>query len=369
MPISPRLDRSLYRRISNLVNNANDFIFMGTYSINIDYGIVDKIIHKKRDEQNLLVCCLLPPPTDFVLWDPILRRQFIQAYSLQYGSPTFELSEAISVNPQPAFTILERIWSQAQSRGQRRLRYRSVLDHIQAIASLYNAGIVTLLEPNTHAKFVACESNIYEGSGNLTYYGLEVNVEVYNFYPSKYPRVYSYAFRSYRDFLLDYLARLTQWKHGENYLRNAQQLGNTVSSIISSLGIRFNPKISREKIMRVLESRIKLSSLRSSVWMLPGHIGISKIDFMLSQSYNVLGGLLGELLVYQGKEVEREKIERLHKEIETCTILLSLAKQTISKFKDPQQEMTVYEKEHDETMIKAAELFLEYLQKKSNRMG
>jgi len=364
MPISPRLDRRLYRRISDLVNSASRFIFMGTYSINVDYGIVDKVIRKKQVNQDLMVCCLLPPPTDFVLWDPILRRQFMQAYGLQYGSPAFELSEAISVNPQPAFNILERIWTQGHSRGQRRLRYRSVLDHIHAIASLYSAGIVTLLEPNTHAKFVVCESNIYEGSGNLTRYGLEVNVEVYNFYPDKYPGIYSYAFRSYRDFLLDYLARLIQWKLGENYLRNAQQLGNTVSNLISSLGIRFNPKISREKIVHILENRIKLSSLRSSIWMLPGHIGISRADFMLSQSYNVLGGVLGELLAYQEKEVEKEIIERLHKEIEICTALLSLAKETISKFKDPEEEMAVYEKKYNEAMVKAAEVFLEFLQKK-----
>jgi len=284
MPISPRLDRRLYFKILNLVNNADRFIFFGTYSVSVDYGVVKRILERKQSRRSLMVACLLPPPTDYVLWDRYLRREFIRAYGLSYTAGP-ELSEAVANDPQPAFRILERVWgrSSTSSRGyMSRLRYYSVIRHIETIGSLYRAGVSTFLEPNTHAKFVVSESDIYEGSGNLTRYGLEVNVEVYNFYPAwRSRRVYEYAWRSYQEFLIDYLSRLIDWKIGENYLRYAQQLGSVVASIVSSLGIRFNPEITRDKISHISKVRVEISTLRSNVWLLSGHVEVSKFDFLI----------------------------------------------------------------------------------------
>jgi len=363
MPISPRLSGRLYADISRLVNRAADFIFFGTYSINVDYGVINRIVQRKQSEPELLVACLLPPPTDYIVWDFSLRHQFARAYNLPYSTGP-EISEAIAQNPVPAFNILGSLWSQARSRGYRTIPYRVVLDHIRTIGELYRNGIITLLEPNTHAKFVASESNIYEGSGNLTRYGLEVNVEVYNFYPRSYPRIYEFAWRSYHSFLLDYLSRFVSWKSGATYLQNAQQLGNEISSIVSALGIRFNPKISSEKIFEVLNNRNKISSIRSNLWMLSGHLGLLKVDFLLSTSLSVLNEVIGQMFVWQGKDVEKDIVEKLHKMLETATGLLTRAKAMVYEFKEPKETMADYELENEEKVIASAYRFKEYLGQK-----
>lgn len=366
MPISPRLSGRLYTKVSRIVNNARKFIFFGTYSINVDYGIIGQIIQRRRSEPQLTVVCLIPPPTDYIIWDFSLRRQFMNAYNLPHTAGP-ELSEAIARDPTPAFNILNNIWSLAQSRRYRTLPYRIVLDHIRTIGELYRNGIIVLLEPNTHAKFVVSESDIYEGSGNLTRYGLEVNVEVYNFFSrTRYPRVYEFAWRSYHHFLLDYISRFVEWKNGANYFQNAQQLGKIVVNIGLSLEVRFNPKISSEKINKILDNRNKLTSVRSNLWMLSGHLELLKVDFLLSLALGVMNDAIGQIFVWREKEIERNIVDSLHKSLEISKILLTNAKELISKFDELKKFMTDYELENQEKIFKTAYHFNEYLKELSS---
>lgn len=339
-----------------MVNDARDFIFFGTYSINPDLGIVRRIIEMKMRRPNLYVICLLPPPTDYVLWDYALRREFERTYNVT-GSRLFE---AIAQNPIPAFTILDRIWNQAHG-GRSRLPYQKVLNHIRTIGEFYSAQIITLLEPNMHAKFIVTESNIYEGSGNLTYYGLRVNVEVYNFYSSR--GAYNYASSSYYNFLNDYISRFVEWKSGSNYLRYADQLSNTVSTIVSSLGIRFNPTVSNEKIRKLTEAREKLSITRSDLWMLPGHLGLSKVDLLLSAGESIISEVISQLYQYRSRELKDKNVEEIHGSLELASKLVLRIKKMLSEFK---REDAYYEKEYLPEITELAVKFKSYLQEKGN---
>jgi hypothetical protein len=357
MPISPRLSGKLYKRILNLAKSANDFLFFGTYSLSIDRGILNQIVKQKQSNPNLLVACLLPPPTDFILWDFTVRWRFLQAYGLT-GSNQVELARAVAENPQPAYKILEGLWSQSSAV----VSQRQVTSHIERIGRLYQNGIISFLEPNMHAKFVASESNIYEGSGNLTLYGLSVNVEVYNFYPRTYRKVYQYAARSYVNFLYDYLTNFVDWKYGSHYLTRANQLGQRIEQIATAFGIKFNPKVSQEKINALTKSREKMAIARSELWQLPGHKLLLNLDFSLSMAELQIREVLASLWKQREKEIESEQADSIEKDLEK--IILSLKKVGYT-LKNPEEEKTAYlsgyEKKYLEKNLEEAQRFIEYL--------
>jgi hypothetical protein len=359
MPISQRLSGNIYSKLTDLVTNSTSFIFFGTYSMSVDRSILSRIVYQKQNNPNLLVACLLPPPTDFILWDFSVRRQLLNAYGLSSSNPV-DLARIMAENPQPAYAALDALWNQSRGGASQ----RNVTSHIRRIAELYSNNIITLLEPNMHAKFVASESNIYEGSGNLTHFGLRVNVEVYNFYPRTYEGIYRYAISSYVSFLRVYLVNFVDWKLGNNYLINAHQLGTRIEQIASEFQVRFNPKVSREKIDALTKTREKLSVARSELWQLPGHRLLLKIDFLLSQANLIGQRVLSTLWGLVDKEMDKETAAIVMKDLEKVS---SALKQTVPFLKDLTGETSEcklwYESEYLEKSIAEAHRFEEYLNK------
>lgn len=359
MPISPRLSGRLYGRILNLIRSADEFLFFGTYSISIDRGILNQITRQRQNNQELLVACLLPPPTDFILWDFTVRGHLLRAYGLTGGSH-IDLALVITENPQPAYAVLDNLWNQSRAAASQ----RKVISHIRRIGDLYSNGIVVFLEPNMHAKFVASDSNIYEGSGNLTLYGLTVNVEVYNFYPRRYGRVYNYASRSYLDFLRTYLANFIDWKLGSRYLTSANQLGARVERIANSFGIRFNPKVTREKVDILAKAREQLTVARSELWQLQGHKLILNLDFSLRLAYLEIQTALAKLWRQIDKEIESDLTRDIEKDLENASHATKQVAQVLKELKAEKTEhLSWYESEYLDKNLIEAKRFQEYLAK------
>lgn len=363
MPISPRLSGKLYSRIRNLVSSASDFLFFGTYGLSIRGGILNQIINQKQNNSSLLVACLLPPPTDFILWDFSVRSHLLRAYNLT-GSNNVDLARAIAENPLPAYAVLQNLWKQSRAAASQ----QRIISHIRKIGQLYSNGIVVALEPNTHAKFVASESNIYEGSGNLTRYGLTVNVEVYNFYPRTYPRVYEYAARSYSDFLQSYLANFISWKLGSSYLNNANQLGTQVEQIANTFGIRFNPKVTRDKINAIADAREKLTVARSELWQLKGHKLLLNLDFSLMMANLQIQTVLGRLWSKIDEEIETDLVKNLEIDLEKIRKATNgVAKNLKDLQSDRKEHLSWYEMEHLDKVINEAKRYQEYLRKRGEK--
>lgn len=367
MPIKPRGHADIYTRLRQTIKNAQKFIIFGTYSINTDYSIVRSIVDRKRGSPNLFVCAFIPPPTDFIIWDPTIRRSFANAYGFPPNVQE-ELNEAIALNPVPAFQVLEQIWQQARSRR----RYYQVVRHIIQIFDLWNNNIHVLLEPNTHAKFIMTDREIYEGSANLTRYGIEVNVEVYNFYPKKYPRIYEYAFRTYRTFLIDYINKFVRWKDASNYVNNANLLGQTIFDVINNLQLKFNPSVSMEKINKIRTARIYLNKIRSDMWMLPGIKEIFKNDMVLSIIDKNLSGIIG--ILYDILNKEKEYADKNTKEIlNKINKKLEINVEGIKQFKEhfPWKDLKIDDDEmmQNNKSIKEFKSFIKELESYTNEKG
>jgi hypothetical protein len=356
MPISPRLSGRVYRRVKDLIDVANEFLFFGTYSLSIEQGILNTIIQRKQANPSLLVACLLPPPTDFVLWDFTIRGQLLRAYGLT-GSDQVELARLIAENPQPAYTILEGLWQRSRSLTAQ----RGVISHIRKIADLYSNNIVTFLEPNMHAKFVASESNIYEGSGNLTQYGLKINVEVYNFYPRKYENVYRYASSSYKSFLSAYLANFVDWKAGARYLTHANELGTHIEQVATAIGIRFNPKVTRQKVDTLSKAREDIATTRSELWQLRGHKFLFALDLSLSIARSEIQSAFSKLWTTEEKEIEAELADDIEAKLKKISYTLSQISQALKKLSEKAESLAWYESEHLDKNIEEAKRFKEYL--------
>jgi hypothetical protein len=318
-----------------------------------------RLSRKSKRIRTLLAACLLPPPTDFILWDFSIRNRILQAYGLS-SLNQIEFARIMAVNPQPAYSVLDSIWTQRRPNSFQ----RSLLAHIEKIAELYQNQIITFLEPNMHAKFVASESDIYEGSGNLTYFGLRVNVEVYNFYPRNAAggRVYQYAISSYVNFLRSYLTDFVKWKSGQHYLSNASQLGAQIEQIATQFNIRFNPKVTREKIDALTEAREKLLFSRSELWQLPGHKLLLKLDFSLSQASFIAQNVVSNLWRLLDKEVEEDKASEIMKDLETVGLVVKGVAPILRELKAKVEgNESWYEIEHLQEVLKDANRFKEYL--------
>lgn len=361
MPICQRLSGAIYPRLKLLVDSASEFIFFGTYSLSVDRSILSKIIRKKQENQNLLAACLLPPPTDFILWDFSIRNRILQAYGLT-SLNQIEFARIMAVNPQPAYSVLDSLWTQRRPNSFQ----RGLLAHVEKIAELYQNQVIIFLEPNMHAKFVASESDIYEGSGNLTYFGLRVNVEVYNFYPrnAAHGRVYQYAISSYVNFLRNYLADFVNWKSGQHYLSNARQLGSQIEQIADQFDVRFNPKVTQEKIDAVTEAREQLLVLRSKLWQLPGHKLLLKLDFSLSRASFIAQNVVSKLWRLLGKKIEENNASEIMKDLETVNHAVKGVAPVLKESEAKMHENeSWYEIEHLERTLADANRFKEYLAK------
>jgi hypothetical protein len=356
MPISPRLSGRLYNGVKDLIDDANEFLFFGTFSLSMEQGILNRIIQRKQANPSLLVACLLPPPTDFILWDFAIRARLLRAYGLTRVDQV-ELARSIAENPQPAYAILENLWQQSRALPAQ----RGVVSHIRRIADLYSNSVITFLEPNMHAKFVASESNIYEGSGNLTQYGLKVNVEVYNFYPRRYGGVYAYASRSYRGFLSAYLANFPDWKTGARYLTHANELGTHIEQVAASIGIRFNPKVTRQKVDILNKAREDMATIRSDLWQLPGHKFLSKLDLVLSLIRSEIQSAFSRLWTTGEKEIEAELARSIEEKLQKIGYILSQTSQTLKQLGEKPEALTWYESEYLEKTVQEAKRFEIYL--------
>lgn len=356
MPISPRLSGKVYKRIQELIDTANEFLFFGTYSLSVEQGILNRITQRKQANPALLVACLLPPPTDFILWDFAVRGQLLRAYGLT-GSDQVELASSIAENPQPAYTILESLWQQSRALTAQ----RGVISHIRKIADLYSNNIVTFLEPNMHAKFVASESNIYEGSGNLTKYGLTINVEVYNFYPRQYGRIYEYASSSYRNFLSNYLTNFVDWKAGARYLTHANELGTHIEQVAAAISIRFNPKVTRQKVDTLNKAREELATTRSELWQLRGHKLLSNLDLALNLVRSEIQSAYNKLWTPEEKEIEAELASSIQGKLKKTSYALSQISQVLKQPSEKPESLAWYENEYLDKNIEEAKRFKEYL--------
>jgi hypothetical protein len=243
-----------------------------------------------------------------------------------------------------------------------------VISHIRRIGNLYSNGIVVFLEPNMHAKFVASESDIYEGSGNLTLYGLTVNVEVYNFYPRRYGRVYYYASRSYFDFLKTYLTNFVDWKLGSRYLTHANQLGARVEQVANAFGIRFNPKVTQEKINILAKAREQLTGARSELWQLRGHKLLLNLDFSLRLAYFEIQSVLTKLWRLREKEIELDLASDIEKNLEKTRHAIEQVAHMLKELKAEKPEyLSWYESEYLDKNLVEAKRFQEYLAKRTEK--
>jgi hypothetical protein len=215
-----------------------------------------------------------------------------------------------------------------------------------------------------HAKFVTSESDIYEGSGNLTYFGLRVNVEVYNFYPrtAASGRVYQYAISSYVDFLRRYLTDFVNWKSGQHYLSNASQLGVRVEQIATQFNVRFNPRVTQEKIDVLTEAREQLSASRSELWQLPGHKLLLNLDFLLSEAGVIAQNVTSKLWRLLDKEIEKDKASEITKDLEAVYYAVKGVAPVLRELGAKMHENeSWYETEHLQKVLIDANRFKEYL--------
>lgn len=360
MPICPRLSNRIYPRLSNLVKATNEFAFFGTYSINVKTGIVKAIIQQKNDRPNLYVAALLPPPTDFILYDFSVRRQIIQAYGLTSLNQT-EFAQLMATNPAPAYSVLDNVWRTRNPNGSQ----SALLAHLEKIAELYSNQIIVLLEPNMHAKFVVTETEAYEGSGNLTYSGLRVNVEVFNFYSQG---AYWWAASSYIDFLNEYLSRMTNWQYGSNYVERANSLGTRVTEVAEKFQVKFNPKVYTEKIEQISDAYDQLLVCRSNLWSLPGQEFLTKIDFSLLIAQNNAQSMIAKLWSLREQEIEKERSIEIMGKLEVISGIMKKAASTLKEASEKLPEYkTGYEQECGQGILKTAEGFKKYLKEKSQK--
>jgi len=358
MPISPRLSGRIYPRITDLIDNCRDFIFFGSYNIALTSGVMTRIIQKKRNNGTMLVACLLPPPTDFILWDFSLRSRLHQAYNIP-NTRGPRINEEIANNPIPAYALLDSLWL-----GNQNIRSRNqITQKIRQVSRLYQEGIIVMFEPNTHAKFIASDYSIYEGSGNLSHYGLAINVEIFNFYPRRVPGVYDYAWSSYEDFLINYLSNYLEWKIGANFLRNAQQLGTSISQFINTLGLRFNPRIYSEKIYEIQDVLSNVIDKRPEVWMMSGHKNALRIDFLLRIVSDVLYDARGTMYEWRDKEVDDTVVSDIHNKFDLCRKLLAHVNDLISEHESVSDRLVDYEVKYGEKIVEEVSRFLSYLKK------
>jgi len=356
MPISPRLSGRIYPRITDLVDNCRDFIFFGSYNVALTSGIMRRIINKKRNNNAMLVACLLPPPSDFIIWDFSLRPRLHQAYNIP-NTRGPRINEEIANNPVPAYALLDSLWT--ENRANRALN--EITGKIGQVSRLYQEGIIVMFEPNTHAKFIASDYSIYEGSGNLSTYGLTVNVEIFNFYPRRVTGVYNFAWSSYEEFLINYLSNYVEWKIGVNFLRNAQRLGDTISDFVNALGLRFNPRIYSEKIYEIQDVLTNVIDNRPEVWMMPGHKNALRIDFLLRIASDVLYDARGTMYDWRDQEVDGAVVNDIHNKLDLCSKLLVHVKNLISEHESYSDRFADYELEYGEKITSEASRFLSYL--------
>jgi molybdopterin-binding protein len=358
MPICPRLSNRIYPKLSDIVKASNEFAFFGTYSINVKSGIVKAIIQQKNDKPNLYVAALLPPPTDFILYDFSVRKQILQAYGLT-SLNQIEFAQVMATNPVPAYSVLENVWRTRRPNGSQ----SALLAHLEKIAQLYSDQVIVLLEPNMHAKFVVTESEAYEGSGNLTYSGLRVNVEVYNFYKGG---AYWWAASSYIEFLSEYLSRMTNWQYGSNYVDKANELGTRVAGIADRFQVKFNPRVYTERIEQIVDAYEQLLICRSNLWSLPGHELLSKVDFSLSVAENNAQSMIAKLWSLNNQEIEKELSVEIMKRLEVISTITKKAALTLKEASEQMPQFkSAYEQEYGQRIIKTAEGFRKYLTEKS----
>jgi hypothetical protein len=174
--------------------------------------------------------------------------------------------------------------------------------------------------------------------------------------------VYQYAAKSYVNFLYDYLKNFVDWKLGSRYLTRANQLGQRIEQIATAFGIKFNPKVTQEKINALMKSREKTAIARSELWQLPGHKLLLNLDFSLSMAELQIREVLASLWKQREKEIESEQADSIEKDLEK--IILSLKKVGYA-LKNPEGETTAYlswyEKEFLEKNLEEAQRFIEYL--------
>lgn len=214
--------------------------------------------------------------------------------------------------------------------------------------------------------FVASESNVYEGSGNLTYFGLRVNVEVYNFYPrtSAGGRVYQYTVSSYVDFLRNYLTNFVDWKSGQHYLSNARRLCARVEQIATQFNVRFNPRVTQEKIDILTEAREQLLVSRSELWQLAGHRLLLKLDFSLNQAEIIVQSTITKLWALNNQEIEKEMSTSIMKDLEVVATNLKQVAAVLKEIRLENYEHSApYEKEYLQKATFEAMRFKEYLSK------
>jgi hypothetical protein len=361
MPICPRLSDRIYPKLLNLVKASNEFVFFGTYSINVSSGIVKSIIQQKNNNQNLFVAGLLPPPTDFIVYDFRVKKDILQAYGLT-SLNQIEFAHKMATDPYPAYSVLDSIWKTRSPSGSQ----YALLDHIKKIAQLYSNHIIVFLEPNMHAKFVFSESNLYEGSGNLTHSGLRVNVEVYNFYPRTYEGLYRFASSSYLEFIKSYLDEFTTWQYGSNYYERANQLGTKIEEIAEKFRVRFNPKVTPEKIRLINDAYEQLSEVRSKLWRLPGHILLSKLDFSLNIAEKNSQRIIAELWSLNNQEISKEISIKIMENLDTISQVIKKPAVILKEInQQPDEYLSDYESEYLKKVMIEAEGFKKYLLKRN----
>jgi hypothetical protein len=164
--------------------------------------------------------------------------------------------------------------------------------------------------------------------------------------------------------LRNYLTNFINWKSGGFFLQNAQQLGNRVQNIAQNFGVKFNPRVTQEKIDQLTRAREQLSDLRFQLWQLPGHKLVLKLDFSLSQADDFAQRTIGTLWESNNKEIETKESERIIKDLNVVSLnIKQIAPSLREAGQNPKQYFSDYEREYLEGINNEAKRFKEKLAK------
>lgn len=309
MPFSPRLDTSIFDGVNSLIDTANEGIFFGTWNLTIRNATIEAIF-KKNEKLTYGSCVLLPPPTDSLIFSNI--KEIIKLYGLTYKiidnkkgyysdgtiiekgwMPAHELFVILAREPRPILKYLfETTWKNFKDFTQWKYYAPQPVKHMYYIFKLLENGILTILEPNTHAKFLITEKGVYEGSGNFTDWGMSLNAEVYSFYlfgniPT-FPRTLSCFNVDKKTIIGNYEKVFNDYFN--NFLKQLefQKLTQDCIEILNEDYDDFSDNNDIEELLARIDTSLKIiEEIRIIIWSKKGYIQnqLTDVPFAISQKH------------------------------------------------------------------------------------
>lgn len=338
MPISHRLDDSIIKGVLELIDSSKLGIFFGTWNLTVHNDAVEAIIGKTKSLK-YGASVFLPPPTDLILYEPRLRNEALRLYGItKRGSDKYvsdgkivprgdysyaDLFLIYSEHPLPLIDYLyKNVWKIYDFNSWNYFAPKPV-KHMYYLRKLFENKILLLLEPNTHAKFLLTENGLYEGSGNFTYSGMKLNVEVYAFYlfnKKSLSDVVSFnidkdsVVKSYQEIFYD---RIDYLQKDVEFIKNCNKLAKKLKSLFETQVGADSDKLISEIDNLLLE----LGRLRRTVWSKKGAMANILRDMPFSFSNQTLNNVKFQITLRKDKRDYskiKESLQRARKIIESC---------------------------------------------------